>query len=62
MKCAQCNKHFTCGCQKHMVGNGVTVHKTCVNSYNNSHGTDTTPAPSNLNLELAQQQIKDLRK
>tara|TARA_R110000796_G_scaffold45844_1_gene110874 strand:- start:2364 stop:2501 length:138 start_codon:yes stop_codon:yes gene_type:complete len=45
-----------------MVGNGVTVHKTCVNSYNNSHGTDTTPAPSNLNLELAQQQIKDLRK
>jgi hypothetical protein len=44
-----------------MVGNGVVIHKTCVNNYNNSQGTSTQPEPSNLNLELAQQQIKDLR-
>ena len=42
--------------------NCAQCNKTCVNSYNNSHGTGTTPAPGNLNLELAQQQIKDLRK
>jgi hypothetical protein len=61
MNCSQCNKPFTCGCQKHSVGNGVIIHKTCVNAYNNAKGLAAQPEPSNLNLELAKQQIKDLR-
>jgi hypothetical protein len=62
MNCVQCNKPFTCGCQKQSVGNGVIVHKTCVNTYNNSKVNTTQPKPSNLSLELARQQIQDLRK
>jgi len=61
MNCVQCNKPFTCGCQKHSVGNGVTIHKTCINEYNNAQNKVTQPAVNNLNLELAQQQIRDLR-
>jgi hypothetical protein len=61
MNCVQCNKPFTCGCQKHLVGNGVIIHKTCINEYNNSQTNATQPKPRDLGLELAEQQIKDLR-
>lgn len=61
MNCVQCNKPFTCGCQKHSVGNGVNIHKTCANAYNNAQNQVTQPEPNNLSLELAQQQIRDLR-
>ena len=61
MNCVQCNKPFTCGCQKHSVGNGVTIHKTCINAYTSSQGGVVSSKPSNLSLELAEQQIKDLR-
>ena len=59
MNCIQCNKPFTCGCQKHSVGNGVTIHKTCANDYNNSQVTQ--PPVKDLNLEIARQKIQDLR-
>jgi|TARA_R110002167_G_scaffold72992_3_gene204801 hypothetical protein len=61
MNCIQCNKPFTCGCQKHAVGNGVIIHKTCANDYNNSQKVASQPESKNLNLELAQQKINDLR-
>jgi hypothetical protein len=61
MNCVQCNKPFTCGCQKHSVGNGLIIHKTCINNYTNSQGEVVEPKPSNLSLDLAEQQIKDLR-
>jgi hypothetical protein len=61
MNCAQCSKPFTCGCQKHTTATGVVIHKTCINSFNNIQGTPTITKPNNLNLELVQQQIKNLR-
>ena len=36
MKCAHCNKGFSCGCQKAKATNGQTVHKGCLNQYNAS--------------------------
>ena len=33
MKCAQCGKGFSCGCQKTKAPNGQTVHKSCLSAY-----------------------------
>jgi hypothetical protein len=33
MNCKQCNKGFTCGCQKTKASDGSTVHKTCLKEY-----------------------------
>jgi len=30
MKCARCNKSFTCGCQKTKAPDGSIVHKSCL--------------------------------
>tara|TARA_R100000935_G_scaffold37386_1_gene58437 strand:- start:121 stop:294 length:174 start_codon:yes stop_codon:yes gene_type:complete len=55
MSCAHCGKNFTCGCQKASIGNGIIVCKECKAKADNvSTGRD-------LNLELARQQITDLR-
>jgi|TARA_R100000541_G_scaffold33682_1_gene42272 hypothetical protein len=55
MSCAHCGKNFTCGCQKASIGNGIIVCKACkAKAENISTGRD-------LNLELARQQITDLR-
>jgi len=55
MSCAHCGKNFTCGCQKAYIGNGIIVCKECKAKADNvSTGRD-------LNLELARQQITDLR-
>ena len=55
MSYAHCGKNFTCGCQKASLGNGVIVCKACkAKAENVSTGRD-------LNLELARQQITDLR-
>ena len=62
MNCVQCNKPFTCGCQKHSVGNGINVHKTCANDYNNTQGKSAQPNSEDLALALAQQKINDLRR
>tara|TARA_R110001606_G_scaffold115699_2_gene244063 strand:- start:2676 stop:2861 length:186 start_codon:yes stop_codon:yes gene_type:complete len=59
MNCTYCNKPFTCGCQKHSLPNGAVIHKSCINKYNDSKAI--TPQPVDLSLELAAQQIKDLR-
>jgi len=61
MNCSHCSKPFTCGCQKHVVNNGVIVHKTCLTEYNSSSNVKAPPKQSNLELQLAAQQIKDLR-
>ena len=36
MKCNNCGRKFTCGCQKATATNGVVVCKGCVGIYNNS--------------------------
>tara|TARA_R110002072_G_scaffold231519_2_gene388939 strand:- start:1988 stop:2167 length:180 start_codon:yes stop_codon:yes gene_type:complete len=54
--CAHCNKRFTCGCQKASLGNGVIVCKQCKTKAEADVSTS-----SNLNRELARQQIQDLR-
>jgi len=55
MSCAHCGKNFTCGCQKASIGNGIIVCKACkAKAENVNTGRD-------LNLELARQQITDLR-
>jgi|TARA_B110000908_G_scaffold171894_1_gene236425 hypothetical protein len=54
--CAHCNKQFTCGCQKASLGNGVTVCKQC-----KAKVDADVSSSSNLNRELARQQIQDLR-
>lgn len=33
MSCKQCNKGFTCGCQKTTANDGAVVHKTCLTEY-----------------------------
>ena len=33
MNCKQCNKSFSCGCQKTKAFDGSIVHKTCVKAY-----------------------------
>ena len=53
---AHCNKQFTCGCQKASLGNGVIVCKQCKAKVDADVSTS-----SNLNRELARQQIQDLR-
>jgi hypothetical protein len=35
MTCKNCNKAFTCGCQKAKAADGANVHKTCLTEYNN---------------------------
>ena len=55
--CAHCNKVFTCGCQKASLGNGVIVCKQC-----KAKAEANVSTSRDLNLELAKQQIQDLRK
>ena len=54
--CAHCNKQFTCGCQKASLGKGGIVCKQCKAKVDADVSTS-----SNLNRELARQQIQDLR-
>ena len=59
--CAHCNRTFTCGCQKTTV-DGIVVCKTCVTNYKQSKKNIANHDPSrNRSLELAKQQIVDLR-
>ena len=50
MNCAQCNKGFTCGCQKTKATDGKTVHKTCLTAYNNKSSNTSNPLTKTLNL------------
>jgi hypothetical protein len=54
--CAHCGRVFTCGCQKASLGNGVVVCKSC--KAKEEAKLDTS---RDLSLELARQQIQDLR-
>jgi transcription elongation factor Elf1 len=54
--CAHCNKVFTCGCQKASLGNGVIVCKQC-----KAKAEANVSTSRDLNLELARQQIQDLK-
>jgi len=33
MNCKHCSTTFSCGCQKIQASDGATVHKTCLNEY-----------------------------
>lgn len=46
MNCKQCNKGFSCGCQKATAPDGSVVHKTCLNDYLNSKKTTNTTKPA----------------
>ena len=52
MACKNCNKGFSCGCQKTKAKDGSTVHKTCLKQYNekiaNNFGTKD-PLTTQLN-------------
>jgi hypothetical protein len=54
--CAHCNKQFTCGCQKATLQNGTVVCKPCKTIADAAVDTSR-----DLGLELARQQIQDLR-
>ncbi len=54
--CAHCNKVFTCGCQKATLGNGIIVCKQC-----KAIALAKVDTSRDLSLELARQQIQDLR-
>jgi|TARA_R110000803_G_scaffold39092_2_gene84290 hypothetical protein len=53
--CAHCNVTFTCGCQK-VSFNGVVICKNC-----RATAEANVSTSRDLNLELARQQIQDLR-
>jgi hypothetical protein len=55
--CAQCNKVFTCGCQKVYI-EGKVICKACAANQKSTPPKDTS---RDLALELAKQQIQDLR-
>jgi uncharacterized Zn ribbon protein len=65
MNCANCNKTFTCGCQKAFDDQGTTICKTCVNEWAekklSGQASSQVLPTRDLNLELAAQQIRDLR-
>lgn len=54
--CAHCSKQFTCGCQKASLGDGTIVCKQC-----EAKSKVEVSTARDLNLELAKQQIQDLR-
>ena len=54
--CAHCNKRFTCGCQKAKLDNGTIVCKQC-----KARMDADVKTQRNLNMELARQQIQDLK-
>tara|TARA_R110001592_G_scaffold142233_1_gene364221 strand:- start:1885 stop:2064 length:180 start_codon:yes stop_codon:yes gene_type:complete len=54
--CTHCNKAFTCGCQKAFTKDGTLVCKDCKTKADADVSTSR-----DLNLELARQQIQDLR-
>jgi len=54
--CNRCNKRFTCGCQKDQLSDGTVVCKQCKKKENANVSTSR-----DLNLELARQQIQDIR-
>tara|TARA_B100000963_G_C22515448_1_gene620430 strand:+ start:167 stop:355 length:189 start_codon:yes stop_codon:yes gene_type:complete len=35
--CKQCNKGFSCGCQKTKAKDGSIVHKSCLTAYENKN-------------------------
>jgi hypothetical protein len=62
MNCANCNKPFTCGCQKMFDINKTAIHKTCENEWaTKSNINSPDVSHRDLNLELAKEQIKNLR-
>jgi hypothetical protein len=50
MNCAQCNKGFSCGCQKTKAADSKTVHKTCLTAYNNKINVKSDPLTEKLNI------------
>ena len=55
--CAHCNKVFTCGCQKARSSTGELVCKPCAAK----ERAEMDLSSRDLSLELAKQQIQDLR-
>ena len=50
MNCAQCNKGFSCGCQKTKAADNKTVHKACLTAYNNKVNVKSNPLTEKLNM------------
>ena len=49
MKCVECNKGFSCGCQNTKAADGSVVHKTCLPSYNSKLNVNISPLTKKLN-------------
>ncbi len=54
--CTHCNRQFSCGCQKAYLDNGSVVCKEC-----KAKSEANVNTSRDLNLELARQQVQDLR-
>lgn len=61
MTCKNCNKAFTCGCQKRKAADGSNVHATCLSEYNNKVGV-VNPSPSNSLTKTVQNARKNLNR
>lgn len=53
MKCASCNKGFSCGCQKTKAKDGKTVHKSCLTNYNSKINVSTNKLTNTINKAKA---------
>ena len=53
MNCVNCNKGFTCGCQKTKAKDGKTVHKACLTAYNGKFNLKSDPLTKKLNMAKA---------
>ena len=49
MNCAECNKGFSCGCQKTKAADGRVVHKTCKAKYDSKLNVRMDPLTKKLN-------------
>ena len=61
MTCKNCNKAFTCGCQKRKAADGSNVHATCLSEYNNKVGV-VNPSPINSLTKTVQNARKNLNR
>lgn len=62
MTCKNCNKAFTCGCQKRKAADGSNVHATCLTEYNNKIGNNPVAAPKDNFTRTFQRASRNLKK
>ena len=62
MTCKNCNKAFTCGCQKRKAADGSNVHATCLTEYNNKISVNTVGVAKDSLTKTVQRATRNLKR